>query len=108
MRRSQCLRCSSVEPTTMGSVPRKMARKAVPHPGGEGSHILGHAIHVVGRAAESAQILGNEEQVQANLRPQELLNEPKREFILFIEVKADLGGQLLLSERPDGIEKHLE
>ena len=74
----------------------------------EASHVLGHAVHVVGRAAEPAQLLGNEQQVQADLRPKQLLDEPERELVLLVEVEANLGGQLLLAERPDGVEKHLE
>ncbi len=45
--------------------------------------------------------------MQADLRPKQLFNQSEWELVPFIEVDANLGGQLLLSERAKGVEKHL-
>ncbi len=71
-------------------------------------HIFGNAVHVVGRASESSQLFRNKQQVQPNLGTQELLDESQRKLVLLVEVEAYFCGQLLLSERPDGVEKHLK
>ncbi len=74
----------------------------------QAGHVLGYAVHVVGRAAKPTQFLGNEEKVQTDLRPQQFLDKTKGKLVLLVEFETHLGRQLLLAERPDGVEQHLE
>jgi hypothetical protein len=93
MRGSQVLRCSSVPPTMIGSV--------------AAGHLLAHTADVAGAAAQTAGRFGQEDQVQAHVRRQELLDQLVREDILLVELQ-DLGvRQLARHHLPEGLQDHL-
>jgi len=83
---------------------RKMARKAVRRPGQLG-HLLRDSVDVVGVAAQAAQLLGDEQEVQADVRPQQLADQIQRKDVLLIKVQPDLERELLLSERCQGVDQ---
>ncbi len=91
---------------------RVTAQERGQHPGGQAEvdagHLLTHAVDVEGPAAHPAVLLGDEQQLDAELGPAHRPDDLDRSLILRVQLEQPAIGQLLLRELADGGKRHLE
>ena len=108
MRPSQRACCSGVPPTTIGSLPRNVASTDVATPRSMAAIRSHDPVDVEGRAAHAAVLLGDEQQLDAEVVAAHPLDELGRELVTLVEVDEQLLGQLVRGEVSDRVERHLQ
>jgi hypothetical protein len=78
------------------------------HPEVDGRHLLADPAHVEAAAAHAAVLLGNEQQVDAQVVAAHLADQVDRALVIAIEPQHQLGGQVAVGEVLDRVEGHLQ
>ena len=108
MRPSQRACWSGVPPTTIGSLPEERRQHRGGHAEIDAGHPLTDAIDVERRAAHAAVLLGDEQQLDAQVVAAHPLHQLGGELVALIEVDEQLLRQLARREVADGVERHLQ
>ena len=98
--------CSSVAPTRMGSVPRWMARNAVADAQADLGHLFRDRGYVARAAAHAPVLLGDEEQLQADLGPEQLADGFLGEDLVGVPLAQLLRRQHPLPDLREQVEHH--
>ena len=102
---SLLVRCAS-DHDRVAAQERRQDRRG--HAEVDAGHPLTGSVHVEGRTAHAAVLLGDEQQLDAEVVAAHPLDQLGRELVTFVQVDQQLFGELVSGELADRVERHLQ